>query len=1825
MTTTIKITELTNIGANLDGSTVFPVVNMSGTPTTQKTVLGNIANTIFAGAGTDYVSVASAVTATNATVATRAGTVTTAAQPNITSTGSLTGLTVSNASGIVNFTTTANVTLGAVGNLHIAGGSNGQVLTTNGSGGLSWTSSSGSANTGNIGFNDNIIYSLDGSYLDNSDLTHDATAAFIIPTNGGGNVEVNNTYGNILIQTGVDGTFTGIWNFDNTGNLQVPGNIVGPASANFTIYANAGAHEFVFGDDGTFYAPDNVVLGGNSIYIGPGANTLDGIEHEVFIASSNLFPYVQAVINNISDQGSADWVALGARGGDEGGTTSFGFTSSGFSDGNYTITGHGDGYVLVQSYAPGQTLLGGGGNLVLATGSQGTTKDIIFGTGGFLTANIFGRISDANNSLELTRTGASLTFPDGSIQTTAYTGGGGSYGNSNVANYLPTYTGNIAGGNANITGTIRGNSLYVTSTGTAINASSGNILTNEVTGTKFNFLNGSYTASINAGATANYTLTLPTTAGSNGQVLTTNGSGNLSWTTVSGGGGGNTGNVTFDDQIVIGTGDEFGGGGLYLAPGPAEIANGQYLQVRGGDQPSHIHFDTGNNNFYDQYFGNDNKYVKLSAGADGNILIGTDDDNGNLYRWNFDSAGNTTVPGNIKSITTGFSFNANINGINTSTANVVLVSLTSSPFGGPFSGQVTISDVVGTTVANGTWYFEATEANEFQLYYDEALDYPVDGTGWNSYVSGGSAVAAGYSNLSITGGNVSIINNNSDAWTFANNGSIIFPTLTVNLHNGGDQDAQVLQFGNPDYQAVITGPAPSANINAQRLIIQGQYGNGQNSEGGDVYVWAGDADLYGGDIKIYAGDADNGAEGYGGYINIAGGSGFNEGGYINIDGGQSANGAGAYVSITGGGGNTAGGYANVEGGQGTIAGGQVNIKGGYGGGSGGNVNITGGVAGNGLAEYGNVIINSGASTWTFNNDGTTTLPNYTLLNPVNEDMYVIVQDDDNDGWSLYNRVNEADGTTLAQTRLQRDEFSVITDYANLQYTWTFDDAGRLTLPGNINGVYAGNTSIYAVNDGSTGSVELKTISYLNDTLGSNVRVTQSNATISTANAAYTWTFDNTGSFIFPGAGVSMDGQTNLLLTSGIANATINTFVQGADGGVSWEYQGDGEDANTSYGAVGLDTAGTANTANLQFKVQLVADQGDSSTNKEWLYDTSGTLTFPRDAIANTDPVLKMYGGESPGIASIDSSLAGPANFEINALNTVFSGYTSNTVTIHPDDGTISSFDTNITIQTSGGVPNSTSNINSQGGYNTGTYTNLSTTGGSGTGLRVNASTAGNGYINTVTINTPGSGYTEGDTITLVGGDGLGCTFTIGVSVNNWEFGTSGNLTLPGNTFAVNYANGTQVSIGGGGANTGNVTFNDVTVQGDNTSLNLSAGADFTANLAYLQVRAGDVASHIHLDTGNNEAYDQYFGNDNKFVKLGLGIAGNVSIGTYQDGGVGQLEWTFDSNGNLVLPRGGVVYETNIPFGGLEGNTIALKPSGGSNADQQLLVYPTAGGDNNHLHLTSGNLYNTELFLGNDNLYVKLANTGDVVINSNDDTGNTGQWIFGTDGNLSVPGNTLIYTPIATSGAGGNSITIQAGSSDSFASNPGGNLNLIGGYGSFGDGGGPPGGNVNIVSGDSSDSHAGNVTIATGSNDWIFDYTGNLTLPTVSLGESTDEQAVIRGQRKIIPSFRWSAVISGGTPTVVYTVSSNNITSMKVTMQIQHTGLGMELFDVYATYAGADTFYTVSNRVAPPTIDESGVVVDLNGSNQMQITVEINSGAATSWVTYDSTEFGIPND
>ena len=219
----IKITGLPNIGNNIAANTLLPVVNLDGVPTTQKANVQSIGNVILAGAGgANFVPAA---------LSELAYSVVNAAQPNITSVGTLTDLSVSgdlsvggnitftgdsdlgnsvtanyfigdghllsnvetakqlvyggsnvvvmnngpvtisvstvpnivkitdtgvnvfgtlqvsgNANtsnlGVYNLSVATTANLGNVGNVVIQGGSNGQVLITNGSGNLSWGSPS---------------------------------------------------------------------------------------------------------------------------------------------------------------------------------------------------------------------------------------------------------------------------------------------------------------------------------------------------------------------------------------------------------------------------------------------------------------------------------------------------------------------------------------------------------------------------------------------------------------------------------------------------------------------------------------------------------------------------------------------------------------------------------------------------------------------------------------------------------------------------------------------------------------------------------------------------------------------------------------------------------------------------------------------------------------------------------------------------------------------------------------------------------------------------------------------------------------------------------------------------------------------------------------------------------------------------------------------------------------------------------------------------------------------------------------------------------------------------------------------------------------------------------------------------------------------------------------------------------------------------------------------------------------------------------------------------------------------------------------------------
>jgi hypothetical protein len=129
--------------------------------------------------------------------------------------------------------------------------------------------------------------------------------------------------------------------------------------------------------------------------------------------------------------------------------------------------------------------------------------------------------------------------------------------------------------------------------------------------------------------------------------------------------------------------------------------------------------------------------------------------------------------------------------------------------------------------------------------------------------------------------------------------------------------------------------------------------------------------------------------------------------------------------------------------------------------------------------------------------------------------------------------------------------------------------------------------------------------------------------------------------------------------------------------------------------------------------------------------------------------------------------------------------------------------------------------------------------------------------------------------------------------------TGGNISTTGNVTAAYFiGNGSLLTGISATANTGNVSFNDVTIQGvtSYSGLNISASPEDTANLKYLRIRSGDADSHIHFDSGNNSQYDLIFGDDSKYLMVSN--TGNVVISTYQNYA---NSWTFGSNGKLTFP------------------------------------------------------------------------------------------------------------------------------------------------------------------------------------------------------------------------------------------------------------------------------------------------------------------------------------
>ena len=323
-------------------------------------VTGQLISTVATGTAPLVVTSTTTVANLAAATATTAGTVTTAAQPNITSVGSLTGLTVSNATGVVNFTTTANVTLGAVANVHITGGSSGYVLSTDGSGGLSWIAiSSSSISNGNSNVN--------------------------IPT-ANGNVNLTAVGNTTLVVTGTGANITGYANV--TGNLSA-GNITAGSGTGGNISGANNVSANTFTGTLTTNAQPNITSVGTLTSLAVTGNITNGNITGGNLVSANYFTgtLTTNAQPNITSVGTLSSLTVS-------GTTNLGAV------GNVTITGGSNGYVLQTNGSGVLSWVG----ISTSSISNGTSNISIPSTNGNINLT-----SAGNTTMVVTGTGANVT------------------------------------------------------------------------------------------------------------------------------------------------------------------------------------------------------------------------------------------------------------------------------------------------------------------------------------------------------------------------------------------------------------------------------------------------------------------------------------------------------------------------------------------------------------------------------------------------------------------------------------------------------------------------------------------------------------------------------------------------------------------------------------------------------------------------------------------------------------------------------------------------------------------------------------------------------------------------------------------------------------------------------------------------------------------------------------------------------------------------------------------------------------------------------------------------------------------------------------------------------------------------------------------------------------------------------------------------------------------------------------------------------------------------------------------------------------------------
>jgi len=390
-----------------------------------------------------------------------------------------------------------------------------------------------------------------------------------------------------------------------------------------------------------------------------------------------------------------------------------------------------------------------------------------------------------------------------------------------------------------------------------------------------------------------------------------------------------------------------------------------------------------------------------------------------------------------------------------------------------------------------------------------------------------------------------------------------------------------------------------------------------------------------------------------------------------------------------------------------------------------------------------------------------------------------------------------------RNRSPSDPIEIVTNSNDVSQTWEFGADGTLETPGDIivsgdiTGTAGASTLVLAAEPDSNTAIQL------NDTVDSEIR-TVANLAIRTdsSDTDQTWQFDVNGTLTLP-EGATISNFVDQNITIGAAEINLDPTAFGAStiqmlpvtrttedkgynlevlaggvnssgtepgdlylrGGVSFINGVDGGNAYITGGSGGLG----ASSGNVEIRTSTDTD------NYAWSFDNAGNLTIPGNVIM----VGKLTGtGASPAPSISDfqsaSFFGNVTGGNLIASTTIYGNVDivlGNIANASATKTRITSFGANSYIQTGNGTAGSTGNIVFAPYLDSTEKVVIDTASGNVTAQNFTGNISITGNVTGTSAN-----------VDLVAG------------AYEWSFDNTGNLTLPGNTFAVNYANNTPVDV-----------------------------------------------------------------------------------------------------------------------------------------------------------------------------------------------------------------------------------------------------------------------------------------------------------------------------------------------------------------------------------------------------------------------------------------------